>query len=452
MPFVCLALLTIAAVIFAANPRRGLNRWLSGTALSGALGALAVSIDYYIYPYLDAREVEEGLMSALYRLQAFSSLASYYGLPFAFLMFGIRYREVALPERWSRLLPAVLAVPPLVTLGLTPGYTETQAVAFAVVASWAVPYIVIGTVLVLGKREVNRVLRRSHQLVCLTVLPPVALFMVLNYVLQSLGMIGAWRYNTWMVFAAFAIFLYSLFRYGFLGVQLLVQTRRLDSTLRAVTSGTAILNHAIKNDVGKMRLFGEKIRVYAEQTGQAELAADIGVILRSSDHVQEMIARVHERTQELPLQPAVHSVSALLDEALAGVGFDGVELVRTETEGLQVVCDRAQVVEVFGNIARNAAEAMPDGGRLEVRASETKRAVVVEFRDSGLGIDRKELRKVLEPFYTTKAGRTMNFGLGLAYSYSVMKQHGGTLDLHSVVGEGTTVSLSFPKRKEGRRR
>lgn len=453
MLFVFAALVTAAAILIAADPKRSSTRWLSLMVFSGALGSLAVVIDYTIYPYVEEQmQANRGLLPYLYGLQAFSSLASYYVLPYAFLMFAVRYRtDVSLHPRLAAALPLLLLLPIALCLAFTPGYQEHYAVAFPVMAAWAVPYVAAGTALLLGKREVNRVLRRGHLALCLALLPPVIAFTFLNYIMQSLGYIGAWRYNIGVVAAAFFIFIYSIFRYGFMGVQFLVQTRRLDSTLRAVTSGTAILNHSIKNDIGKMRLFGEKIRAYAERSGLEELRADIGVVLQSADHIQEMVARVHERTQELPVRLAECDLRQLCGEVLASLApeLDNIEVELTAPEKLTAVCDRAQTAEVLTNIVRNAIEAMPEGGKLLVKLYETKRTAAIEMKDTGRGIDRKELRRVFEPFYTTKGSRSLNFGLGLAYCYSVMRKQGGSIDLYSAPGQGATVSLSFPKQMKG---
>ncbi|MDQ0915838.1 ATP-binding protein [Paenibacillus sp. V4I5] len=59
-------------------------------------------------------------------------------------------------------------------------------------------------------------------------------------------------------------------------------------------------------------------------------------------------------------------------------------------------------------------------------------------------MEKSVLKQVLEPFYTTKSGSHSNFGLGLAYCYSVMKKHGGALELSSSPGKGTSVFLTFP--------
>ena len=76
--------------------------------------------------------------------------------------------------------------------------------------------------------------------------------------------------------------------------------------------------------------------------------------------------------------------------------------------------------------------------------------MTVEFRDSGIGMEKKHLKKVMEPFYTTKGSRN-NFGLGLAYCYNMMNKHQGSIELKSEPGRGTTVFLYFPKPKSEKR-
>ena len=114
--------------------------------------------------------------------------------------------------------------------------------------------------------------------------------------------------------------------------------------------------------------------------------------------------------------------------------------------------DPSHLSEVFHNVMINAVEAMPDGGTLEIRTYPAKKKVMVEIRDMpGKGIDKKQLKKVMEPFYTTKGGRN-NFGLGLAYSYNIMHKHRGGIELNSEHGKGTTAYLHFPLPKPRRKK
>ena len=116
----------------------------------------------------------------------------------------------------------------------------------------------------------------------------------------------------------------------------------------------------------------------------------------------------------------------------------------------QIRVNRGEIEQVFLNIITNARDAMmPKGGKLEIVVRQDKNNVIVNFKDTGIGIEKKNLSKVLEPFYTTKdspKGDSMIFrtGLGLSVSYGIVKRHGGTIEVESQPGEGTTFTVKLP--------
>lgn len=442
MAFVLVALWSVAVLLLIVDWRSPASRLLAAVCFFGGAGALASLLDSTLNP---------GESSSLYTVQAASSVASYYGVPYFFALFALAYRPVRMPRGWRKVLPLLLFMPVAGCLLFTPGYTETFPISFRVVVWWAVPYLLGGSLLIQTKRPAYRGFDRTHGVVCLAVLPPALFFMTLNYVLPSLGYLRMYVYNTLMVLLGFGIFLVGLFTYGFLGVRLAIDRRRIDSTLRAVTSGTAILNHAIKNDVGKMRLFGDKIRAYAEATDQPELLEDIRTVLAASGHIQEMISRVHHRTEDLAIRPAATDLGVLLRDTVRTFGpkLQGIAVNESVPEGWVCRIDGAQVGEAIQNVVANAADAMVGGGKLGVRLFETKRDWRIEISDTGRGMDKKQLARALEPFHTTKSGQGLHFGLGLPYAYHVMRKHGGELLLRSAPGAGTTVCFVFPKRAVG---
>ncbi len=448
MLFVLLALWTIAAVLWISDGKAAVNRWLGGVGFSGGAGALAALLDLQWLPLMAEAGMNELARDLLYRLQALASLTSYYGVPYCFLLFAIAYKPLKLRPLARRLMPWLLLLPPACCLLFTPFYTPEQPIAFTIVVWWAVPYVVIGAVFVLLKAKLYAVFSRTHWIVCFAVLPPVLFSMVMNYVLPSLGLMRMWVYNTWIVALGFTVFVLGLFTYGFMGVRLLVDRKRYDSTLKAVTSGTAILNHAIKNDAGKMRLFSEKMKAYAIATKQQELLADVETVLHASRHMQEMLQRVHRRTEDLVLRTERVDLAQLIERTAHSYEPElGTAKLRLElAQGWQIEIDPAQVGEALGNLIANALEAMQNKGELLLRLTTAKRELIVEVCDSGPGMTRAEMNKALEPFYTTKAGSAMNFGLGLPYAYHVMRKHRGTLQLKSKPGDGTTVYMVFAKR------
>ena len=110
--------------------------------------------------------------------------------------------------------------------------------------------------------------------------------------------------------------------------------------------------------------------------------------------------------------------------------------------------DANQLSQVLMNLLLNAAEATPAGGRITVSAAKLSYVESIEIRvsDTGCGIPADVLPHVLEPFFTTKQGR--GTGLGLSISYAYMRSHGGDMRVDSVVGRGTTVTLTLPLRTE----
>ncbi len=447
MLFVWIALWAVALVLLLADPRSAVNRRLAAVALCGGAGALAATLSESLIPYIRENRHHAGLEDALYSVQAAASLTSYYGLPYFLLLFALAYRPVRLRGalRWG--VPLLLLLPIVLCLAFTPPYNEYRPVSHSIVVWWAVPYFLLAAGIILFKKTGHRSLSHTHWIICLAVLPTALLSMVMSYVLPSLGMLKMWRYNVWFVGIGVGVFLIGLFTYGFLGLRLLVDRRRLDSTLRAVTSGTAILHHAIKNDAGKMRLFTEKMKSYAESTNQPELLEDLEVVQHASNHIQEMISRVHRRTEDLEIRPQDVRLDELVRETLKSfvprLGRARLELELTEGWSCRV--DPAQTGEALGNVVSNALDAMNGQGRLVVSLREGKRELTLEVRDSGPGMTRTQTVRALEPFHTTKGG-SGGFGLGLPYAYHVMRKHGGTLHLRSKVGEGTSVYMAFPKR------
>jgi two-component system NtrC family sensor kinase len=102
----------------------------------------------------------------------------------------------------------------------------------------------------------------------------------------------------------------------------------------------------------------------------------------------------------------------------------------------------SQIQQIFLNLILNASDAMPGGGRLEIRGQAVKDGVEVLFSDSGPGIEDEHKVHVFEPFFSTKVGGT---GLGLTVSYNIVTAHGGLLELVSGSDSGATFRMYLPR-------
>jgi signal transduction histidine kinase len=142
-------------------------------------------------------------------------------------------------------------------------------------------------------------------------------------------------------------------------------------------------------------------------------------------------------------------INEVVQEALSSATVpENVEVVSQLDGTLPIIlADSNQLGQVFGNIILNAIQAMPEGGRLVVKTSGVSEKlpksewVAVSFTDTGVGIPEENLSKLFEPLFTTKP---KGIGLGLALAKTLVEGHGGTVEVQSELGKGTTFTVRLP--------
>ncbi|MBU0514365.1 MAG: response regulator, partial [Proteobacteria bacterium] len=178
---------------------------------------------------------------------------------------------------------------------------------------------------------------------------------------------------------------------------------------------------------------------------------------RAGDLVNQLLTfsrKADSRPQVIDFNDMVRQVVRLLERTIP-------RMIRIEAHLAsdlgRINIDPTQLERILMNLAGNARDAMPDGGRLILRTENVHlsgeggegtglapgRYVRLTVRDMGTGIDEEVLPQIFDPFFTTKeVGR--GTGLGLATVYGIVKNHGGDIRVHSALGEGTTFELYFP--------
>ena len=107
--------------------------------------------------------------------------------------------------------------------------------------------------------------------------------------------------------------------------------------------------------------------------------------------------------------------------------------------------DEGQLKQVFWNLARNALQAMPQGGTLRATLDKNSdNRLRIAFSDTGRGMSPDQVEHLFEPFSSTTGGT----GLGLSIVYQIIRDHGGTINVRSRVGQGTTITVELPMAPE----
>ncbi|GIP41135.1 ATPase [Paenibacillus sp. J31TS4] len=216
---------------------------------------------------------------------------------------------------------------------------------------------------------------------------------------------------------------------------------RKSEMLSAVGQLAAGIAHEIRNPLTALKGFTKLIASGMNSSNYVTIMD--GELNRIEHIVSELLVLAKPQAldfQRKPIVPILQDVIMLLDTQAI---LSNVEIRTDFAEAVpQVLCVENQLKQVFINILKNALEAIPEGGTVDVGVKvEGDGAVRIHFRDSGVGIPAGKLARLGEPFYSTKDKGT---GLGLMVSYKIIETHKGTIRYTSEEGKGTTVAITLP--------
>jgi two-component system sensor histidine kinase PilS (NtrC family) len=171
------------------------------------------------------------------------------------------------------------------------------------------------------------------------------------------------------------------------------------------------------------------------------------IILKESERLNKSIADFlrfvkpqEKRTTEFDIAASLSETLDLLANSPELRSDHHIER-RISPASFIVSGDADQIRQVFWNLARNAVQAMPNGGALRVSTEATADTYRIRFSDSGRGMAEADQRRLFQPFRTNFPSGT---GLGMAISYRIVQEHGGQIDVASWPGMGTTITVSLP--------
>ena len=226
----------------------------------------------------------------------------------------------------------------------------------------------------------------------------------------------------------------------------LVQARKI-SAIGTFTSGIA---HELNNPVNNIVLTAEALKEDFSELDSEEALGMVQDIITQSERASDIIKNLLDFSRSERPELVSVSVASVLRDTLRLVRnqllLSGVEEHADLPDDLpSVFGDYKSLQQVFLNLFINAIQAMPQGGRLSATACpwDHGSAVKVEVSDTGVGIDAENLPHIFDPFFTTKeVGK--GTGLGLSVTYGIVQKHGGTIEVNSEKGRGTTFTIILP--------
>jgi two-component system, NtrC family, sensor kinase len=213
---------------------------------------------------------------------------------------------------------------------------------------------------------------------------------------------------------------------------------------------SASIAHEINNPLAGILTFAKLVsRTLAEGTPddakRAALQRNLALVERETQRCSAIVRNLLDFTRDRPMKPGALDPRRAVDEALSLVEnqaqTQGITIERDLGPVPDVLADFGQLRQAFLNVALNACEAMGSSGRLRVVTRALDDAVEIAFADTGPGIPPERLASIFDPFFTTKEKGT---GLGLSVVYGIVERHGGTIEVRSDPGEGTTFTFRLP--------
>lgn len=222
--------------------------------------------------------------------------------------------------------------------------------------------------------------------------------------------------------------------------------RRKDR-LAAVGRVAAGLAHEIRNPLGAMR---GAIQVLEPKMPRESVHAGLmEIILKESDRLNAIITNFLGYARPAAVDFSDTDVGEAIRDTITllrhspDVRDDHILTDDLGSEPIVIPADAAQLKQIFWNLARNAIQAMPDGGTLCVgMESLPNNRIRIVFEDNGRGMSPDQVEQLFEPFSTSTSGGT---GLGLSIVYQIVKDHNGAINVRSREGAGTTITVDLPK-------
>jgi len=220
--------------------------------------------------------------------------------------------------------------------------------------------------------------------------------------------------------------------------------------MSAVGELAAGIAHEIRNPLSAISMTIQRLgREYKPAEEDRELHKLFGILYKEIAHIRNSIDNLLQFSKPAPLQKSRSRIDRIITKIYrlyeTKASKQNISLVWQNREPLEAIVDPTKIGECLINILENALTATPPNGTLTLDAKQKKNTLIITVCDTGKGIPEENISKIFNLYFTTKANGT---GLGLAHAHQIVSEHGGEINVKSVVNKGTCFTIKLPNRKE----
>ncbi|HVH14875.1 MAG TPA: ATP-binding protein, partial [Candidatus Angelobacter sp.] len=228
------------------------------------------------------------------------------------------------------------------------------------------------------------------------------------------------------------------------------RTRMLNDTTRLAAIGetAGMVGHDLRNPlqtiINTIHLAKEAMKTsVASPEKELRVESALETIREQADFMNKIVSDLQDYAKQARPTFVEYDMQRLINDTLSSIAVPKTVEVSTsvETGFPKMSVDPSLLRRAFTNIITNAIQAMPDGGKLRIRAWTSQNLAAVSFQDTGIGIPEQVRAKIFSPLFTT---REKGVGLGLAVTKRLIESHRGDIKVFSKVGEGTTFTVEIP--------
>jgi PAS domain S-box-containing protein len=212
--------------------------------------------------------------------------------------------------------------------------------------------------------------------------------------------------------------------------------------LAAIGELAGMVGHDLRNPLTGIKNAAYFLKKKGTKISEAQAKEMLEIIDKAIVHSNKIINDLLDYSREMHLELTESALRTLLDDAVRMIQVpDRIQFLNHILEDTKINIDADKMMRVFINLIKNAVDAMPEKGTLEITSHKTKDNLEIAFADTGTGIPDETLPKIFSPLFTTKA---QGMGFGLAICKRIVESHGGTITVKTAVNKGTTFTITLP--------